>query len=119
MPLLDDAGSLLEAVTSIPSVSVALVMDRDGFVIEWAGEMRVDAEDVAAVASSLLESCGRIGRDLGQGAVRNVICEFDEGVMLVIGAHVTTRLAVVLRDPAAIDAVRSRVMQVMPALQRL
>lgn len=94
-------------------------MDRGGFVIEWAGEAGLDAEAVAAVASSLLESSGRIGCELGQGAVRNVICEFDEGVMLIMGANVTTRLAVVLRDPAAMDAVRGRAMQAMSALQCL
>ena len=116
---MDDARVLLAAVTSVPGVSVAVVMDRGGFVIEWAGEGAWDAGDVAAVASSLLESSEGIGRELGQGGVRNLICEFDEGVVVVMGADFTTRLAVVLRDPAALDAVRRAATQVMPALQRL
>ena len=116
---MDQARELLEAVASIPGVSVAVAMDRGGFVVERAGEMGLDAEDVAASASSLLESSGRIGRDLAQGALRNVMCEFDGGLVLVMGANVTTRLAVVLRNPEAVDAVRDRALQVMPALERL
>jgi predicted regulator of Ras-like GTPase activity (Roadblock/LC7/MglB family) len=114
----DDVRSSLAALASIPGVSVALVMDGDGFVIEWAGEMGVDAEDVAAVASSLLESSGRIARDLAQGPVRSVICELEGAVVLVMTRHTGARLAVVLGDGSAVQAVRERAAQVMPALER-
>jgi len=115
MILLDDARVLLGSVASIPGVSAAVALDQGGFVIEWAGGEGVDAEAVAAVASSLLESSARIGRELGQGAIRNVICEFDEGAMFVMDASVTTRLAVVIRDPAAMGAVRGLAMQAIAA----
>jgi predicted regulator of Ras-like GTPase activity (Roadblock/LC7/MglB family) len=113
----DDARSSLAALASVPGVSVALLMDRDGFVLEWAGEIGVDAEDVAAVASSLLESCSRIGRDVGQGPVRRVTCEFEGAVVLVMARPAGARLAVVLGDGSDIEAVRDRAMQVMPALE--
>jgi predicted regulator of Ras-like GTPase activity (Roadblock/LC7/MglB family) len=110
----DDARTLLAAVTSVPGVSGAVVMDRGGFVIEWAGGTGMDAEDVAAVASCLRESAESIGRELRQGGLKNLICEFDEGVVLVMELDFTTRLAVILRDPAELDAVRRCTMRVMP-----
>ncbi len=106
-------------ITSVPGVSFAVAMDRGGFTIEWAGEEGLGAEDVAALASSLLESSEGIGREFGQGAVRSIMCEFDDGLVLVMGADSSTRLAVVLRDPAALDPVRRCATQVMPALSRV
>jgi len=113
---LDDARTSLAAITSVPGVSFAVVMDRGGFVIESSGEMVSDAEDVAALASCLLESSDEIGRALGRGTVRNMVCEFDEGLMLVVNAEPATRLAVLLRDSAALDAARRAATQAMPAL---
>jgi predicted regulator of Ras-like GTPase activity (Roadblock/LC7/MglB family) len=115
----DDARSLLTALASTAGVTVAVVMDRDGFVIDWAGETGVDAEEIAAVTSSLLESSERIGSDLGRGAVRSVILEFEEGAALIMGTGGTTRLAVVLRDPADAAAARSLVREGMSALERV
>jgi predicted regulator of Ras-like GTPase activity (Roadblock/LC7/MglB family) len=119
MPLVDDTRSSLAALASIPGVSIALVMDGNGFVIEWAGEVGADTEDVAAAASSLLEASGRIERDLGQGLVRSVICEFEGTVVLVVARHAGARLAVVLEDGSALPAVQERARQVMPALERV
>jgi predicted regulator of Ras-like GTPase activity (Roadblock/LC7/MglB family) len=97
---------LLAAITSVPGVSVAVVMDRGGFVIDRAGEMELDAGDVAAVASALLESCDGLSRDLGQGGIKSLICEFENGLVLVTGADLSTRLAVVIHDPSQMEAVR-------------
>lgn len=105
-------------MTSVPGVSLAVVMDRGGFVIERAGEMELDAGDVAAVASALLESCDGIGRELGQGGVKTLICEFEKGLVLVTGADLSTRLAVVIRDPSHLEAVRRAAARLMPALAR-
>ena len=69
---MDDARSLLVGLTSAAGVLAAVVMDRDGFVIDWAGETGVDAEEIAALAAHLLESFRRIGDELGRGTVRSV-----------------------------------------------
>jgi predicted regulator of Ras-like GTPase activity (Roadblock/LC7/MglB family) len=114
--LLDDARSSLAAITSVPGVSFAVVMDRGGFVIESSGEMEPDAEDVAALASCLLESSDEIGRELGRGPVGTMVCEFADGLMLVMNAGPTTRLAVLLRESSALEAVRQAATHVIPAL---
>ena len=101
---------------SISGVSGAVAMDHEGFAIEWSGEMGGDAEGMAALTSSLCESARGVGRELGQGAVRNMLCEFDKGLVLVMDAGSTTRVVVLLRDPTALDAVRRCAAQVMSSL---
>src|SRR5262245_27804570 len=105
-------------MTSVPGVSLAVVMDRGGFVVERAGETELNAGDVAAVASALLESCDGIGRDLGQGGVKTLICEFEQGLVLVTGGDLPTRLAVVIRDPSQLETVRRSAARLMPVLAR-
>ena len=113
-----DPQALLAALAALPGVSFAALMDREGFVIEWAGEMALEAEVVAALASGMMESSEGIGRELGQGALQSMICEYDEGLVLLMGADSTSRLAVILRDPAALEAARRCAKQVAPALLR-
>ena len=47
-----------------------------------------------------------------------MICEYDEGLVLLMGMDCASRLAVVLRDPTALEAARRRAQQVAPALLR-
>ncbi len=111
-----EAEGVLAPLASLPGVSFVALMDREGFVIDWAGWIPRDPEVVAALASCLLQSSEGIGRELGQGALQSMVCEFDEGLVLVMGANSPSRLAVMLRDPAALEAARRLARQVLPAL---
>ena len=106
----------LDQLASLPGVSFAALMDREGFVIDRSGDIAQDAEAVAALASCLLESSEGIGRELGQGRLRCSICEFDEGLVLAMGAGAPSRLVVVLHDVAALDAARRSASHVFAAL---
>lgn len=111
-----DPQALLTTLAELPGVSFAALTDREGFVIEWAGGTALDPEVVAALVSSLGESSEGIGRELGQGALQNMICEYDEGLVLLMSADSTSRLVVVLRDPSALEAARRCAKRVAPAL---
>jgi CheY-like chemotaxis protein len=111
-----DPRALLTTLAELPGVSFAALTDREGFVIEWAGGTALDPEVVAALVSSLGESSEGTGRELGQGALQNMICEYDGGLVLLMDAGSTSRLTVVLRDPSALDAARRCAKQVAPAL---
>ncbi len=111
-----DPQVLLRTVAELPGVSFAVLMDLEGFVLDCAGRMALEAEMVAALVSSLGEWSEAIGCDLGHGALQSMICEYDGGVVLFMGVDSTSRLAVVLRDPSALEAVRRCVRQVAPAL---
>jgi CheY-like chemotaxis protein len=97
---------ILPALAGMPGVTFAALADREGFLIDWAGAPDLDPEVVAAVASSLAESSEGIGRELGQGKLQSVIFQYDEAIVLVECAGSESRLAVVLRDFGALEAVR-------------
>jgi CheY-like chemotaxis protein/predicted regulator of Ras-like GTPase activity (Roadblock/LC7/MglB family) len=111
-----DPQALLTTLAELPGVSFAALTDREGFVIEWAGGTALDPEMVAALVSSVGESSEGVGRELGQGALQNMICEYDEGLVLLMDAGSTSRLAVVLREPSALEAARRCAKQMAPAL---
>src|SRR5207249_8594648 len=58
----------LQALADTPGVRFVVLADREGFLIETAGELAPDADEVAgALASCLAEASDGIGRELGQG----------------------------------------------------
>src|SRR5262247_2591260 len=91
-------------------------MDQEGFVMDSAGRLTADAEAVAAMASCLLETSEGIGRELGHGTLRCTLAEFDDGLVLAMGAAAPSRLVVVLHEVAALDAVRRSARDLTAAL---
>lgn len=106
----------LAHLASLPGVSFAALMDCEGFLIDHAGHIAADAEAVSALASSLLESSEKMGRELGQRSLRYSICEFDEGLVLAMGTSAPSRLVVVLHDVTALDAARRSARDMLAAL---
>ena len=113
-----DTKDTLEQLSSLPGVSFVALMDQEGFMIDSAGRPTADAEAVAAMASCLLETSEGIGRELGHGhgTLRCTLAEFDDGLVLAMGATAPFRLVAVLRDVAALDAVRRSARDVIAAL---
>jgi CheY-like chemotaxis protein len=107
-----DPRAALRALTGITGVTFAALVDREGFLIDWAGDAPLDPDMVAALASSLAESSDGIGRELGQGTLQTMIFEYDERLVIVSGVDSASRFAVVLRDFSALDAVRRALRQV-------
>ncbi len=111
-----DTKDALDQLASLPGVSFAALMDREGFLVDHAGPLALDAEAVGALAACLLESSEKMGRELGQRSLRCSICEFDEGLVLAMGASAPSRLVVVLHDVTALDAARRSARDVLAAL---
>jgi predicted regulator of Ras-like GTPase activity (Roadblock/LC7/MglB family) len=113
-----DTKDALDQLASLPGVSFVALMDRDreGFLMDCAGRLAGDAEALSAMASCLLETSEGIGRELRHGALRCTISEFDDGLVLAMGAAASSRLIVVLHDVAALDAVRRSARDVVAAL---
>src|SRR5262245_38185841 len=100
------ATELLPALAALPGVTFVAMADSEGFLVDWAGAAEVDPEVVAAVTSCLADSSVGIGRELGQGSLQSVIFQYEEALVLVQSVETDSRLAVVLRDFAALQAVR-------------
>ena len=98
---------------------LAALVDREGFLIEAAGELGVDAEIAGALAACLAESSEGIGREMGQGALSSMILDYEAGMVLLHGAGPSAILAVVLRDPTALGKIRYYVKRALPGMLRL
>ena len=115
---LPDLKSILGELAGMSGVRLATLVDREGFLIEAAGELGVGAEVAGALAACLAESSEGIGREMGQGALSSMILDYENGMVLLHGAGSSAILAVVLRDPTALGKVRYYVKKALPELLR-
>ena len=114
-----DLQSVLEQLVAMPGVSLAALVDREGFLIEATGELGVGAEVAGALAACLAESSEGIGREMGQGLLSSMILDYEAGMLLLHAAGPSAILAVVLTDPTALGKVRYYVKKSLPELGRL
>lgn len=110
--------SLLEQFVAMPEVRLAALFDREGFLIESAGEGGVEAQMAWALASSLAESSDGMGRELGHGDLHGVILEYDGGTVLLQSAGPAAMVGIVLRDSMALGKVRYTLKKTLPDLIR-
>ena len=115
---LGDLKAVLAMLAARPGVVLAVLVDRDGFLIESAGEMTLPAEVVGAVASRLAECSEGNGRELGQGALQSMAFEYGAALVLLSDVGGEAWLAVVLRDPTMLAAARGAVKEALPMLAR-
>jgi CheY-like chemotaxis protein/predicted regulator of Ras-like GTPase activity (Roadblock/LC7/MglB family) len=118
-PVWEDAKSVLSRLAAVPGVALAALVDREGFLIESAGDLVLEAETDGALAACLAEASEVVGRELGQGALVSVIAEYESGLMLVNRAGEGAMLATVLCDPTVLGRVRYHVKQTLPELSKI
>jgi CheY-like chemotaxis protein/predicted regulator of Ras-like GTPase activity (Roadblock/LC7/MglB family) len=115
---LPDLKAILGELAGMSGVRLATLVDREGFLIESAGELGVGAEVAGALAACLAESSEGIGREMGQGALSSMMLDYENGMVLLHGAGSSAILAVVLRDSTALGKVRYYVKKALPELLR-
>jgi CheY-like chemotaxis protein len=109
----------LQALARTPGIRFVVLTDREGFLIETAGDLAPDADEVAgALASCLAEASDGIGRELGQGRLVGTILEYESGTLLLLGVGPSALLAVLVGDQSALGKVRYYVRKELPELVR-
>jgi CheY-like chemotaxis protein len=109
----------LQGLAGTPGVRFVVLTDREGFLIETAGDLTPEADEVAgALASCLAEASDGIGRELGQGQLVGTILEYETGTLLLHGVGPSALLAVLVGDQGAIGKVRYYVRKAVPELVR-
>ncbi len=113
-----DLKAMLTQLAAMPGVGLATLVDREGFLIEAAGEVGIGAEAAGALAACLAESSEGIGRELGRGTLQSMILEYESGMVVLHAAGPSAVLAVVLRDATALGKLRYYVKKILPELLR-
>ena len=116
---MDDLASRLATLIATPGVRFAALVDREGFLIESAGEAAMEADVAGALASCLAESSDGIGTELGHGSLLGMILEYESGMVLLHGVGLSALLVIVLRDAAALGKVRYYVKKSLPELAQV
>lgn len=86
---------LLAELAKIEGVLAALVVARDGLVIEGMAAEDVDVEAVGAIVSSHMATAESTGGELAKGKPRALLIEYDQGLIAVGPAGPDALLVVV------------------------
>ena len=114
-----DLGSMLAQFMATSGADWASVSDREGFLIESAGDIGVEAEVAAAMAACLAESSDGIGRELGRGALGGMLIEYEKGTVLLHHVGSAAVFAVMCKDAASLGKVRYYAKKLIPDLARV
>jgi CheY-like chemotaxis protein/predicted regulator of Ras-like GTPase activity (Roadblock/LC7/MglB family) len=112
-----DGIAPLARLANVPGILSALLVDREGFVIDTAGETNVDSDVAAALASCLSEATSGIGAELGHGALQSMILEYEK-TSLLVHAQDDFILVVNVRDASALGKARYYVKKALPTIAR-
>ncbi|MGB3222733.1 MAG: response regulator [Desulforhopalus sp.] len=74
--------SILAEFTNIEGVHTACLVGRDGFLLDSLARAGIDAEMIAAIASSGFGSAESMGNQLEQGDLRMTMFEFEKGPVM-------------------------------------
>ncbi|MDQ7842960.1 MAG: roadblock/LC7 domain-containing protein [Armatimonadota bacterium] len=86
---------ILEGLLRIDGVTAALVVGRDGFVIEAVSSDAIETDSVGAIAASSLATSEAMGGELHLGPLGSILIEFEQGPVAVSPAGPEAVLAVV------------------------
>ena len=110
----------LGGLAATPGVRFVVLTDREGFLIETAGDFSAETDEAAgALASCLAEASDGIGRELGQGQLMGTILEYEAGTLLLQAVGPEALLAVLVDEPGALGKIRYYVRKVVPELARV
>jgi len=97
---------LLEEFLKIEGVSAAVVIGRDGFVIESAVSGKVDIEALGAMASTGLGTSEAMGNTLGKGELSQMLVELEKGPIILSPLSADELIALVADTTANIGRIR-------------
>lgn len=109
--------SQLNDFVKVDGINAAVVVGRDGFVIEGIStDGKLDIETVGAVISTGLGSSEVMGRELNVGALTQSMIEFDNGVLVMGTLGKDSLLCLVCQTGANLGNVRLQMRKRTPDL---
>lgn len=86
---------ILDGLMRVEGATAALVVGRDGFVIEAVSTEGIEADSVGALAASSLGASETMGGELHLGPLGSILIEYEMGPVAVSPAGPDAVLAVV------------------------
>jgi uncharacterized protein len=113
-----DLKSQLRDLIQVEGVNTAVVVGRDGFVINGVSNgANLDIEAVGAVISTGIGSAEAMGRNLNVGAMSQAMVEYKDGIIVMSFLGSDAILAVVADINANLGNVRYQVKKKSPEIQ--
>ena len=92
---------LLTALRGRPGVDAAIVVGRDGLVIDDESRDGLDRERIAAHAPALLTAGDDVGAAANRGALVTLVLEHERGGLAILSVLSRDASLLVLLDPSA------------------
>jgi len=109
---------LLEDLVRIEGINTAVLVGRDGFLIDGVQKSgRLDVEDIGAVISTGIGSSEVMGNELAVGSLNTTMVEFEQGFVLINLVGDNAILAVVADLKSPLGNVRYQVKKRMPDIR--
>jgi uncharacterized protein len=107
--------TILRDLNKVEGIHEALIVGRDGFVIQHEGDM--DADSAGAVMSTVIGSVEAMGRDLSVGGVFEIMAEYKNGVVIVAPIGRDALLGIAANEGANLGMIRHSVKKSMRELE--
>ncbi len=102
--------SLLKELTDLEGISAAVIVNRDGFMIDgMMSTGQIDMEYMAAIISAGIGSTEQMSRRLELGGINLTMAECEKGVITVILLDEEAIMAVVADPDATLGNIRYQV----------
>lgn len=100
---------ILGEFLNLDGVSAAVVVGRDGFVIESATSGKMDIDALGAMASTGIGTSEAMGRELGKGELTQMLVELDKGPIIISPLSRDELIAIVADSTANLGRIRYEV----------
>ncbi|OPX72932.1 MAG: Roadblock/LC7 domain protein [Methanoregulaceae archaeon PtaB.Bin108] len=97
---------ILGEFLKIDGVTAAVVVGRDGFVIESAVSGKMDIDALGAMASTGMGTSEAMGKELGKGELHQMLVELDHGPIIMSPLSADELIAVVASNEANVGRIR-------------
>jgi uncharacterized protein len=97
---------ILGEFLNLEGVSAAVVIGRDGFVIESAVSGKMDIDALGAMASTGIGTSEAMGRELGKGQLTQMLVELDKGAIILSPLSKDELIAIVAENASNLGRIR-------------
>ncbi len=97
---------ILGEFLKVDGVSAAVVVGRDGFVIESAISGKIDIDALGAMASTGMGTSESMGNELGKGELKQLLVELEKGPIIMSPLSGDELIAIVADSEANVGRIR-------------